>query len=251
MSKKPYIWWAWARTCGVLAISPILAGCETSGIVVPDSEEPFVYIVLDPIVADRVVSSDRTQYAVVLTTRTPLQSPCRSVQRFAMHASGHAVPFGWRIAGECFNGPSSVLDQFTDACCSLPEMVGVDSLGAVDLERGKTYTIEIETEGRVVRGRATIPADFQVTLIERNGQRWLAWPQVAGAGGYQVHVTGSATRLVSDTTVLVEPSGSVTGWVSAFDDNLFQYVSDEELTSSGVEGAFGVFGAVTSSNFNF
>jgi hypothetical protein len=197
------------------------------------------------------VTSDRTQYAAVLTTRTPLESPCRSVQRFDMHASGDSMPFGWRLAGECFTGPTSALDQFTDSCCHLPEVVGPDSLGAVDLIHGETYLIEIETEGRVVRGRATLPADFQVVLVQRDGQRWLAWPRVAGAGGYQVRLSGGGSRLLSDTTLLVEPSGSVSGFVSAIDENLFRYVADEELTSSGVEGAFGVFGAVTIRDFNF
>lgn len=251
MSTSPCARWVSARLGWLLAASVFLGGCEPSRIVVPDSDEPFVYIVLDPAVRDRVVSSDRTQYAVVLTTRTPVQSPCRSVQRFAMHSSSNPVPFGWRIAGECFMGLSSILDQYTDSCCHLPEMAGADSLGALDLERGMTYLIEIETEGRTVRGSATIPADFQVGLVERGGQRWLVWPRVAGAAGYQVHVSGSATRLVADTTFLVESSGRVSGSVAAFDDNLFQYVSDEELTSSGVEGAFGVFGAVTNSDFNF
>ncbi|HEU5175028.1 MAG TPA: hypothetical protein VFT96_09760 [Gemmatimonadaceae bacterium] len=229
----------------------LITGCEATPIVVPDSQEPFVYLVLDPTARDRVVTNDRTQYAAVLTTRTPLQSPCRSVQRFDMHASGETMPFGWRIAGECFTGPTSILDQFTDSCCHLPEVAGTDSLGAVDLEYGETYLIEIETEGRVVRGRATLPADFQVVLVQRNGQRWLTWPRVVGAGGYQVRLSGGETRFLSDTMLLVAHSDGVAGFVSAFDDNLYRYVTDEELTSSGVEGAFGVFGAVTTRDFSF
>jgi hypothetical protein len=128
----------------------------------------------------------------------------------------------------------------------LPEESSGNGLAYRDLEPGETYELEIETEGVVLRGRATIPESLAVSVLVQGSHRIAVWPRVRGAGGYIVVADPYPGELQADTTYVIPadvPAGALLQ-VRALDENLYRYLADERVGRSGIDRGYGVFGAV-------
>lgn len=221
-----------------------LAGCNSPDPVLPDSADPFVYVVLDK--GASANWSTRDQYAVVLTTGTPVLSPCRAVQEIEMTRARDGMPFAWRIQPECLGGAGpDLINVLAESCCLLPEDAPPDSLGVDDLRGGERYELEILTDGVRVTGSLIMPDTFSIRITTLSeGRRAAAWPRVAGAAGYLVNDV-----LSTDTISPLAASQSLV--VRALDANLWAYLRDPTTKRAGIAGAFGVFGATSRAAIGF
>lgn len=235
-------------TAVVSAMALILGSCGPSELTVPTSDEPFLHLVIAP---DLRFSwgpdAEQGQYAVLLTTGSPLAADCRTAERFEMRRAHDGAPFAWQGYGNCIQVRAGEgVGAWNNANYYLPESAPGDSLGASDLEPGEWYEIEIETQGRLIRGRTIIPAGFSLTVEVRDGRRYLTWPRVTGAAGYKVTFIdrdGSENWIQTDTLHAI-PAGARQAYVTAYDANLFEYARDDQSGRAGIDAGFGVFGAM-------
>ena len=235
------------RVAFVLLASVLaLAGCDDD-VIVPYREEPMLFLILHPQWA-AYQPDVLEEYALFAETGSPTESRFISAEQFVMTAVADGVAFDWR---QCSSGDAPVtpegIDMRTANYC-LAETGRDDLGGASGLTPGETYELRITAPSGVVRGEVIVPAAFAVTIVDGAGGTVAVWPDVAGAASYQVHVASGNTFLdeaTQDTTFVI-PAALSSGTVSvyALDENLTAYLRDVRLTSSGIVGANGVFGAV-------
>lgn len=224
------------------------AGCGTEDVVVPESDEPFLYLVLNWRTLSHYDLETFTQHALLATAGSPSEPPrYRSAQRFEMRRASDRALFDWR-AHTPLNPEAGQIDflELNWGNYYLPEESSGSGLGYRDVEPGETYELGIETEGVVLRGRATIPESFTVSVVVQGGHRIAVRPRVRGAGGYIVGVDTHGDEPQADTTYLIPanvPAGARLE-VRAVDENLYRYLSDDRVGRSGIDHGYGVFGAV-------
>jgi hypothetical protein len=231
----------------VIVTGALLAGCRGDEVQVPNSEEPFLYLVLN-----QRMPSERTgrvgQFAFLFTSGSPAEpARFRCAERFRMRRVSDGAEFGWRsifCTGETGGYPGV---SFNDANYFLPDTATAQGLGAQSLRPGEAYEIQIETGGRVLRGRAGIPAPFTVSLTGHDGRRVLAWPRVAGAAGYQIKLPNDELVTQADTsyTLPSEASGGSRIEVRALDANLWEYANNPRVARAGIDTGYGLFGAIS------
>lgn len=235
-----------------LTVALLSGACAWDEPLVPASEEPFVYLVLNLRPVSRYDSSwEPRQLALLLTVGSPLEAmEYRSAQRFEMRRASDGARFDWR-AYPILESTTGLEEKFDLGYANyyLPDSATVAGLGAADLRSGETYELEIETEGVVIRGRVMIPAAFNATVEVRDGKRIVSWPHVAGAGGYIVGAYPYSREAQRDTFYVV-PADSPPGHLGivAVDPNLYRFMTDENLGRSGIDAGFGVIGAISSTS---
>lgn len=242
-----------AALAALLLAGAGVGGCDGSKIVVPTSEEPFLYLVLNEKTVDRSSPAGRVgQHALLLTTGAATGSPrYRTAERFEMRRASDGAGFAWRKErvpnGEPGSFPGVSLDFWN---FHLP---GDARLGADALAPGESYELLIESGGEVIRGRVTVPGEFTASTFERNGRRVAVWPRVAGAAGYRIEV-GDGKVVVQRDTSYVIPDDVLEGGtldIEALDPNLFTYVADNRTARAGIDRGYGVFGAMTAARIEF
>lgn len=233
----------------VLAVG-LLAGaaCEDAPLV-PESRRPFLYLVLN----HTVKLEERTvQPAFLLTVVRADSIVYRGAERFEMRRLSGGATFEW--TSERAAGPVDVAEfgtisaRLSEANWLLADSATSEGLGRAGLEPGATYELVIETGGEVIRGRATIPDSFGVSVIRRDSARVAVWPSVDGAAGYVVDASGAGDTLPlyrspTDTTYELAPSDTSVS-VRAVGPNVYSYDTGPEAGRAGIEGGLGVFGAI-------
>jgi|GEM_PF-1943965 len=234
-----------------LLVGVLSGGCGEQGVLVPDTQEPFFYLVLNQRSASTYQGIHWTgQQALLTTTGSPVEPPrYRTAREFTMWRASDGARFGWRRYPQLVSEPGTS-SQLTLLYANyfLPDSAGPEGLlGARDLRPGQTYEIVVTLENEVIRGRTTIPAEFTASLRESGDHRSVVWPRVQGAGGYQISLSSGATLLQTDTTLAVprDIAGGGSVLIQALDPNLYRYVSEKNTARSGIDAGFGVFGAVT------
>ena len=237
-----------ARLGLALASAAVSGACSWDEPLVPTSDAPFLYLVLNQRSSSYYGSVEPQQLALLLTVASPLEPmPYRSAERFEMRRASDGRRFGWQAL------PVGSIDPGTAESVGLhmgnyhlPDSATTAGLGAADLRPGESYELEIETEGVVVRGKVTIPAAFTAKVEVRDGRRIATWPSVPGAGGYLVGAYPYSREPQCDTFYVVpadSPPGPMT--ITAVDPNLYRYLTDENLGRSGIDAGYGVFGAIS------
>lgn len=232
----------------VLLLAAPLVGCGGDPVVVPESGEPFLYLVLNERTPDRNTVDRRAgQHALLLTAGSPAApAEYRGAERFELRRAADGARFAWQalgVRGPVDSYPAAPLDRpnFT-----LPDSAAGPLLGAAALEPGATYELQVETAGRSMRGRVTLPDRFVVSRTERAGRSTAVWPRVRGAAGYRIEIEGAPVQIQTDTAFTLPadvPGGRVR--VSALDPALFSYLTEPRTERAGIEGGYGVFGAVS------
>lgn len=232
-----------AIMCGLLLLT---AGCGTDDVIAPESDEPFLFLVLNWRTLSNYDLETFSQHALLVTAGSPSEHPrYRSAQRFEMRRASDGAPFDWRAHTGLDPEAAGSIDfiELNWANYYLPEESSGNGLAYGDLEPGETYELEIETEGVTLRGRATMPESFTVSVLVQDGRRIAVWPRVRGAGGYIVGVEG---ELQADTSYVIpaDVPAAARLEVRAVDENLYRYLADERVGRSGIDRGYGVFGAV-------
>jgi hypothetical protein len=228
----------------LLALTLAHIGCQADPADTTPPEGPFLYLVLGERSID-VAGADSTgqrQHALLLSLIPDETVEFRSAVRFAME-DGRGRRFGWAglartgaVARE--PGPDSMHPNWV-----LPETPWA-GLGADHLEPGESYTLQLDTGGRAVWGAVTMPGPTAAWITGTGDV--LVWGSVVGAAGYRV-IIDDETLLVTDS-VLALSAGQQQATriiVDALDSNAWAYHSDPGVGAAGLQGAFGVFGAMT------
>lgn len=241
------------RWAALLLAGMAAGGCEGSEIVVPTSEEPFLYLVLNERTVDRSTPAGRVgQHALLLTTGAATESPrYRTAERFDMRRASDGAGFAWRKENVPNGDPGSLpgvsLEYWN---FHLPRDA---RLGADALAPGESYELLVESGGEVIRGRVTVPEEFTASTFERDGRRIAVWPRVAGAAGYRIEAADGRVVVQRDTSYVI-PDEAIEGGtldIEALDPNLFTYVADNRTARAGIDRGYGVFGAMTAARIEF
>lgn len=243
-----------AKAAALVILSvALLAGCRGDEVLIPNSEEPFLNLVLNQrTVSERVGRSG--QFAFLLTSGSPAEpARFRCAEHFTMRPTGTTAQFRWRAlacSGEVGGYPAV---SFNDANHYLPDPTTAEGLGAEAIQPGGAYELLIETGGRTIRGSVRVPVSFSASASEHNGRRMAVWPRVVGAAGYQIRLPDERLVTQTDTSFTV-PDEVLRGEqieIRALDPNLWRYVTEDQLHRSGIDGGFGVFGAISTARLTF
>lgn len=224
------------------------AACASEEPLVPASDAPFLYLVLNERVPADYDSLHGRRLAPLLTVASPLEPmPYRTAQRFEMRRASDGRRFDWRAYAGLVENPGT--EESIDVGYGnyhRPDSATAAGLGAADLRPGETYALETETEGVVIRGAATIPAEFAATVEVRDGRRIVTWPRVPGAGGYLVGACPYPLEPQRDAVYAV-PRDAAAGppFITAVDANLYRFRTDEDAGRAGIDAGYGVFGAIS------
>lgn len=230
-----------------LLAGALLVGCRGDEVLIPNSQEPFLHLVLNQRTASERIGRSG-QFAFLLTSGSPAEpAHFRCAERFAMWGGGDAAQFRWRsldCSGEVGGFPAV---SFNDANYYLPDPTTAEGLGAEAIQPGQMYELLIETAGRTIRGSVRVPASFTASLSERDGRRVVTWPKVSGAAGYQIRLPDERLVLQQDTvyTVPDEVGKGERIEIRALDPNLWRYLTEDQVQRSGIDAGFGIFGAIT------
>lgn len=235
-----------------LPLALAIASCAGDEITIPVTDEPFLYLVLgetttvfyDP------TEIQRGQHALLLTSGSAVETArFRFADVFRMHREGGDSAFAWAQNQVPYPDVGSFPHVADDEWnYYLPD--DGSPLGAGDLRAGDTYELYIETEGDVVRGRVTIPGSFELTVDSEGGRRVAIWPNVPGAAGYRVHIGADRVRFQTDTVFVLGTNEAdlVSVVVDALDPNAWGYATDPQAARAGIDGGFGLFGAITTAS---
>jgi hypothetical protein len=236
---------------GTLSVATACDGTLPS---VPHSDAVSTYVVL---ARDSIYPGDSLVSALVATTGSPSQAVYRRVEEFTMTRLRDGATFAWSIidlAGRPI--PTRTVDLATPIAGNVTlarTSVGLQ-LGRDALEDGERYAIHLVTEGVLVEGNVRIPARPSPVRLQRAGQEVVAWPRVPGGAGYviQVETDRAPSIALSDTEYVVRRDRPVSELppqprviVRALDSNLVRLLSDTSVRSAGPQGAYGVFGALS------
>lgn len=217
--------------------------CDSNPIV-PETRRPFLYLVLNQTVER---DGEPVQPAFLLTILRADSVVHRGAERFEMRRLSDGAPFDWGT--ERTDVPlafGSAAPGLRTANWLLADSSTGAGLGRPSLEPGQTYELVIETGGEEIRGQATIPDTFSVSVVERDGGRTAVWPTVEGAAAYSVDAAGAGEpfhTLQRDTTFVLADSATALS-VIAVGPNTHRFITDETARRAGVEGGLGVFGAI-------
>lgn len=235
---------SWALALG------LLAGCAGDSIVPPSGDEPFVYIILGQrTVNHRALGPKYGQHGYLLRSGSPAEPAIfLEADRFDMLRARDRARFGWRSFGFKGEATGTWAVSYDDANYNLPDTATMAGLGAEDIQPGERYELEIEVGGALILGSVVVPDSFTVTVTELNGRTVATWPDVAGAAGYQVHFADEDAVLLTDTLFGLPADAIGSGGalaVEAMDPNLWLYITNDQTPRAGIEGALGLFGALT------
>ncbi|MGH7720193.1 MAG: hypothetical protein ACREON_15295 [Gemmatimonadaceae bacterium] len=239
------------RMCRRLAIALFLSatvGCGAEP-TLPVSDELLLLLVLSPQSAD---AGDTVLFALLVTVGTPIESEYRLAERFEMRRLPDGATFAWRPLPVSGRAPIDFDGTERDSLAAnyaLGSASSTGELGRGNVRAGETYELRVETGGRVIRGRVTVPQQITPSLIMVEGRLALTWPPVMGAASYVVNDGRFGGTRTTDTVYFLsreepdEPRREIR--VRAVEQNLHEYLFDPSRERSGLDSGFGVFGALS------
>lgn len=229
---------------GTLAFGLVVGAACDSAPVLPENRRPFLYLVLNHTAE---IDQETVQPAFLLTMIHADSFVYRGAESFEIRRVSDGTRFDWtsvRVSEpDPFEWPGPAMEA---ANWILADSRTGDGGGRPSFEPGATYELIVETEGRMIRGRATVPDRFSISVLERDSARVAVWPSVDGAAGYFVDAFGDSIRghrPQNDTTVRLTPADTAVS-VQAVGPHAFRYSTEREARRAGIEGALGVFGAI-------
>jgi hypothetical protein len=230
-----------------------LVSCDAGAPLIARSEEPMLYVILTP---DTLTPPGTALTALLATTGKPVSLELRSAEQFIMRRTSDGGRFAWREVETTAAGRDGrPLYTPSGGNYLLPEHAGADGLGRENLSPGATYTIEVETLGRLLTGSVAMPARPVPSLIQDGEHRRVVWPRVSGAALYLLQIDTDDQRNVTvrDTFYVLHDDLDALSLpltprfrVTAVDSNWARFTGDSTVTSAGIRGGYGLFGAFVS-----
>lgn len=242
----------------IAAVAMAALSCGDAALSGPASTEPFLYLIISPEpMQGRFPSpSDTAVQALLLTAGSAAGAPFRSAESFTLKGEADGVTFTFkeRTVSAPIPGVDRKGASLTDGNYVLPFASSPTGSGASELKPLGAYDLRIETEGRVITGRILIPDRPQPVVFLQGGKRFVSFPKVPAAAAYLVGgdtelyehiITTNVVQLFYDVDPASVPPNPEFR-VVALDSNIVRYMADSTRSSSGIDGAFGLFGAVSS-----
>jgi hypothetical protein len=245
----------------VLGFALLAVGCADASLAGPPSSAPFLYLIISPEPLTQFgPAPDTAVQALLLTTGSAAGAPFRVADRFDLTNATGGAPFTFtaRMPNAPIPGVGRAGASVEDGNYVLPFGGTATSRGAGELLPFGTYDLHVESEGRIIVGRVVIPARPQPVLLQEGGAYFVSFPEVTGAAAY--YVAGDTERYPRITTstrvqlrydadpAFVPPNPQFR--VIALDSNIVRYISDSTVARSGIDGAFGLFGAAISATIS-
>ncbi|MCY7379017.1 MAG: hypothetical protein LH467_06720 [Gemmatimonadaceae bacterium] len=213
----------------------------------------MLYVMLTP---DALTPPETALTALLATTGTPVAVELRSAEQFTMRRTSDGSRFAWREVEASRTGRDG-RPRYAPSGGNylLAERASVAGLGRENLSAGSTYTIEVATQGRLITGSVTIPARPVPSLVQEANRRRVVWPRAAAAALYLLEIDTAVVRSVTvrDTFYVLHDDRDSLSLppipkfrLTAVDSNWSRFMSDSTVTSAGLRGAYGLFGAFTS-----
>ena len=218
------------QAAALLAAVGLLA-CDPAAPLASTTDEAMVYLVL---AVEPPITMQPGVFALIANTGTPYTLDFRPASRLDLRRSPDGAAFAWREVASQSSG-------FVRGNYEMPESTSAAGLGWQQLAPGEQYNLEIETQGRLVVGRTTIPERPMLRLRRGVGVDTVIWNRAGGAVAYAFRDLDLTTD-----TMFVVPSplpDDNTYFVTAYEQNLYTYLRDSTTLRSGITGAFGLFGA--------
>jgi hypothetical protein len=242
-----------AVAAGVIA-TLVSSGCIADQPLLGASDEPALTLVLTRGPTPQAgAAPDSTLHALVVTIGSPFTGYYRTTQRFDMTRRSDGRRFDWVTSDT--TGPVDLARGYAIPRAAWNAHLAWEGtgglLGRSDLADGETYDLVIESEGRLITGSVTVPAAPVASVVSNGPERLVTWPVVPGAVSYVVDAAntffgritteGALLLVLQDTALGPQPS-----WlrIRSQERNIADYTFDRELRSSGIVGAYGVFGAI-------
>jgi hypothetical protein len=245
----------------VLGFALLAVGCADASLAGPPSSEPFLYLIISPEPLTQFgPAPDTALQALLLTTGSAAGAPFRVADRFDLTNADGGAPFTFtaRMPNAAIPGVGRAGASVEDGNYVLPFAGTATSRGAGELLPLGTYDLHVESEGRIIVGRVVMPARPQPVLLQEGSARYVTFPEVTGAAAYYVvGDTEMYPRITTSTRVqlhydvdpaFVPPNPQFR--VIALDTNIVRYISDTTVARSGIDGAFGLFGAAISATIS-
>ena len=114
----------------------LTAGCGTADIIAPESDEPFLFLVLNWRTLSHYDLDSFTQHALLVTAGSPSELPLyRSAQRFEMRRASDGAPFDWRAHTRLYPEAGRIdFVELNSGNYYLPEKSSGNGLAYEDLE---------------------------------------------------------------------------------------------------------------------
>ncbi len=233
---------------GILSAFTLLSSCDAAKTLNPRTEEPILLLVL----SDSASNPLQPQLTALLANSgRPSRLEYRLAQTFRMTRERDGAEFAWRTSpppprpgGAFFPSTGNyVLDERSSAA----------GLGREALRVGETYALEVVSEGRRIIGSARIPMNPTLKLESDGVVHRVVWQRIPGVERFLVFGPGlDAFVPITDTFVVLprQPGTTSTVLVFALDSSYGQYLRDSTVFSAGLQGAYGVFGAVSASSID-
>lgn len=246
------------------AISALAVACDASAPLIGSSDEPGLYLVLsrEPDTdAPLGAPTDSALFALLVTSGRATAAAYRAAQQFTFTRRADGAQFAWvdvprSGTAQLANGG---LSQSAAGNLRLPWVGSGGRLGRDSLQPGARYDLELTSEGRLIAGSATLPGVPTLTVERTGATTTMHWAKSVGAAGYWVIVDTDdpGAFITSDTSYALRRDRAAGGVpavprfrVIAVDTNLLAMVVDSTRRQSGLSGAFGVFGGVSSDAVN-
>ena len=242
-----------------LGCLPSIVGCAKDSTLTPESEAPFVFVVLTSTQAAIGGPSqpDSSIIALLLTIGSPISSPFRKAELFEMRRESDGAMFRWTertpssgVMGADFRGIAT-----NDGNYLLGHTTTASGLGSDSIRPLESYNLTVDTQGSQITGFTTVPAIPQPRVVVDGTRRFIVFGPVSGAAGYIESIGSVSTGfLTADTAVELRSDGfnppppNSEFRVIALDTNAFRYLSDTSRASAGLVGGLGLFGAASAAH---
>ena len=233
------------KIASISVAAVLIAACHGEATLVPRTNIPIVSLILT---RDSLRGVLPELHALLANTGTPTEVEYIDAEQFIMRRAADGAVFDWSTEPV----PSGQYIPFGGNYV-LAESTTTRGLGRRDLVPGESYTLDITLADRVIHGAVTIPARPQPRITERSdGRRVVVWPKIDAAGLYMLEIESdfARTQATTDTFYVLHDDLPVETLpaeshltITAMDSNWVHYQSNPTAVSAGLEGAYGVFGA--------
>jgi len=234
--------------------------CHSGDTLLLSSAEPAVYLVLSrepEFDSPALEPIDSALFALVVTMGSPEFSPYRSVDSFSMRRASDGREFDWTsVRREDGARPfGNGLLQANTGNWRLPWIGAGTRMGRDSLKAREMYEIELLSDGRTITGQTQLPEVPALSFEHLDGVTRVHWPRDPVAAAYWViaETDMPGALLTEDTLYVLRRNASLEDQpdppfirVIAIERNLLAMILDSTRRQSGLVGANGVFGAISS-----
>lgn len=242
------------RVLSAFLAMALLSACERTPTLVRAQRDVTVYAVISP--SGTASPADSGLYALVALQEGPFDGRYLTATSFSMERVSDGGAFAWQWVGREGSLPATINNGFSmgDGNYRLALSAAPGSLARNDLQPGDSVALTITLSDRVVVGRIRVPSLPTPTLLTAGDSVVAVWPRDAHAGVYLVESesenrffsfqSDTSVRLALDRPADQRPA-TIYLRVFALDSAYTRYLQNLSLTSAGLSGALGLFGAVT------